>query len=194
MTHEEGEIGGVPLQSARIGGLATRGIHATNTIGTVMKIRKGTAPAEGLDAVDNSILDILRSDGRATNQDIAEKLSLSAATVSTRIRRMEEAKLMRVVAVADFAAHGYHILIAVGVKVFGRDASEVARELAKLPEVFSVHLMNGAHDLELLVGLREFSEISVFLRDHVARIPGVFELTPGIAADIVKFEFNVAPL
>jgi Lrp/AsnC family transcriptional regulator for asnA, asnC and gidA len=34
----------------------------------------------------------------------------------------------------------------------------------------------------------------VFLTDHVARIPGVFDLSAGIAADIVKFEFNVAPL
>ena len=101
---------------------------------------------------------------------------------------------MRVVAVADFSAHGYNILIAVGVSVLGRDASDVARDLAKLPEVFSVHLMHGPFDLELLVGLRNFDEINVFLTDHIARIPGVHELSPGIAADIVKFEFNVAPL
>ena len=159
-----------------------------------MKIGTGAnAPLE-LDEVDSGIIDILRSNGRATNQDIADQLSISAATVSSRLRRLEESKAMRVVAVADFSAHGYNILIAVGVTVLGRDASHVARDLAKLPEVFSVHLMHGPFDLELLVGLRNFDEINVFLTEHIARIPGVHELSPGIAADIVKFEFNVAPL
>jgi Lrp/AsnC family transcriptional regulator for asnA, asnC and gidA len=159
-----------------------------------MKIRNGAERALELDEVDWGIIEILRSDGRATNQEIADKLSISAATVSARIRRLEESNSMRVVAVADFAAHGYDILIAVGVKVFGRDAADVGRDLARLPEVFSVHLMHGAYDLEILVGLRRFEEINLFLTDHIARIPGVHELSPGIAADIVKFEFNVAPL
>lgn len=159
-----------------------------------MKIRNGeNAPLE-LDEVDAGIIEALRSNGRATNQEIADKLSISPATVSSRLHRLEESKAMRVVAVADFAAHGYNILIAVGVTVLGRDAADVARDLAKLPEVFSVHLMHGPFDLELLVGLRNFEEINVFLTDHIARIPGVFELSPGIAADIVKFEFSVAPL
>jgi Lrp/AsnC family transcriptional regulator, leucine-responsive regulatory protein len=159
-----------------------------------MKIDNGAHEPIALDELDTGIVEILRSNGRATNQEIAEKLSVSAATISSRLRRLEESNAIRVVAVADFAAHGYHMLIAVGVKVFGRDATAVARDLAKLPEVFSVHLMHGPFDLELLVGLREFEEINVFLTDHVARIPGVFDLSAGIAADIVKFEFNVAPL
>lgn len=159
-----------------------------------MKFKNGASETPQLDQIDSGIIDALRSNGRATNQEIAEKLGISAATVSARLRRLEDSKAMRVVAVADFSAHGYHMLIAVGVRVFGRGAGEVARDLAKLPEVFSVHLMHGPYDLELLVGLRTFEEINVFLTDHVARIPGVYELSPGIAADIVKFEFNVAPL
>lgn len=159
-----------------------------------MKISETTDTVPTLDELDRGIINILRSNGRATNQAIAHRLSVSAATVSARLRRLEESKAMRVVAVADFSAHGYNILMAVGIKVFGRDAGDVARDLAKLPEVFSIHLTNGPYDLELLVGLRDFDEINIFLTDHVAHISGVFELSPGIAADIVKFEFSVAPL
>src|SRR6266567_2165783 len=100
-----------------------------------MKIREGKPESLDLDEVDTGILEMLRSNGRATNQEIAERLSVSAATISARLRRLEESKTMRVVAVADFAAHGYNILIAVGVRVQGRDAADVARDLAKLPEV-----------------------------------------------------------
>nr|WP_222529161.1 Lrp/AsnC family transcriptional regulator [Azospirillum sp. 412522] len=144
--------------------------------------------------MDEAIIDILRSNGRATNQEIADRLSITAGTVSARLNRLEESKAMKVVAVADFAAHGYNMLIATGVKVLGRPVAEVARELAALPEVFSLHLMNGNYDIEMLVILHEFQEINTFLLDHVAKIPGISEINPGIAANIAKFEFNVAPL
>lgn len=160
-----------------------------------MQIRSGrTSPPTVLDALDNGIIDLLRVNGRATNQEIAERLSVTAATVSSRLRRLEEMGASRVVAVSDFAAHDYNVLIAVGVKVSGREVKDVARDLARLPEVFSVNIMNGAHDIEMLVALHDFSEINLFLLDHVAGIAGVDALAPGIAADIVKFEFNVVPL
>ena len=160
-----------------------------------MQIRSGkTLSPSALDALDNGIIELLRVNGRATNQEIAEKLSVTAATVSSRLRRLDELGASRVVAVTDFAAHGYNVLIVVGVKVAGREVQDVARDLARLPEVFSVNIMNGPEDIEMLVALHDYADINVFLLDHVAGIAGVDALSPGIAADIVKFEFNVAPL
>jgi Lrp/AsnC family transcriptional regulator for asnA, asnC and gidA len=160
-----------------------------------MQIRSGKrATPLVLDEVDQGIIEILRGNGRATNQEIADRLSITAATVSARLKRLEESKAVRVVAVADFGAHDYDILIAVGVVVHGRDVADVAQDLARLPEVFSINIMSGRYDLEILVVLRDFNEIKMFLTDHVAAIEGVHALDPAIAADILKFEFNVAPL
>ena len=71
-----------------------------------------------------------------------------------RIRRLENINAMRVVAVTDFEALGYKVLLAVGVEVKGRAAEEVAKDLAKLHEVFAVHLVTGARDIEILVALQ----------------------------------------
>lgn len=160
-----------------------------------MQIKDGNDGAvPTLDDLEMGIIDILRENGRATNLEIAERLGVTAATVSSRIKRLEESRAMRVVAVSDFAAHGFEILLAVGVKVAGRDIDAVIAELAALPEVFSINMMNGRFDLELLVALRSFDEIGVFLTDHVAHIEGIAAIDAGVAYDIVKFEFNVAPL
>lgn len=160
-----------------------------------MQIRSGRAVAPPvLDALDNNIIDILRTNGRATNQDIAKQLSVTAATVSARLQKMEEARAMRVVAVTDFAARGYNVILAVGVRVQGRGVPAVGRELAKFSEVLSVNIMSGNNDLELLVALHDFSEVQEFLYDHIAGIAGVAQIDVGIAVDIVKYEFNVAPL
>jgi Lrp/AsnC family leucine-responsive transcriptional regulator len=146
------------------------------------------------DDTDRKILAILKANGRATNQKIARLLKISAATVSTRIRQMEESKAMKVVAATDFAAFGYNILLAIGVEVQGRAAEAVAEELALLPQVLSISLVTGSKDIEMLVVAHEFAELSEFLLNQVATIGGVRSLAPAIAVDIVKYDFDVAPI
>lgn len=160
-----------------------------------MQIRSGrTTTPPSLDNLDGNIIEILRTNGRATNQEIAERLSVTAATVSARLQKMEDARAMRVVAVTDFAAHGYNVIIALGVKVLGRSVQEVGRDLADMPEVLSVNIMSGEHDIELLVALRDFGGVQKMLFEHIAGIDGVVHITSGVAVDIVKYEFNVVPL
>jgi Lrp/AsnC family transcriptional regulator for asnA, asnC and gidA len=101
---------------------------------------------------------------------------------------------MRVVAVTDFSALGYNVIIAVGVKVQERSVQAVGHDLAKFSEVLSVNVMNGRYDIELMVALHDFSEVQQFLYDHIASIAGVAQIDAGIAVDIAKYEFNVVPL
>ena len=153
-------------------------------------------PAERhtFDETDRKILEILKVNGRATNQKIARMLKISPATVSARIRQMEETKAMRIVAATDFAAFGYNILLAIGVEVQGRSAEDVANDLALLPQVVSINLVTGSKDIEILVVAHEFADLSDFLLTRVAAIKGVRNLSPAIAVDIVKYDFDVAPL
>jgi len=139
-------------------------------------------------------VEILQANGRATNQEIAARLSVSAATISSRIRRLEQSRAMRVVAVSDYSAHGFNVLIAIGVKVRGRPPADVGQDLAKLHEVLSIQTTTGPNDLEMLVGLRDFSQINTFLTVQAAGIAGVYELQSGLATDVLKYEFNVVRL
>jgi DNA-binding Lrp family transcriptional regulator len=147
-----------------------------------------------LDEVDRKIVEQLRSNGRATNQQIAERLGLMPATVSSRIRRMEDANKLRVVAVSDFAAHGFNVLIEMAIEVDGRRASEVAQELAALPEVFAVHLVTGRYDIDVLLTLHDLDELSTLMMDKLSNIRGIRSLAPAIAVDVVKYKFDVAPI
>lgn len=147
-----------------------------------------------LDDTDRKIIAMLRADGRVTNQKIAHTLKVAAPTVSSRIRRLEREKALRVVAVTDFTALGYNVLLAVGIEVQGRPARKVADELARLPEVFAVHLMTGARDIEILVALHDLEELQPFLMRDLAKVRGIRSVAAGIAVDVVKFDFDVAPI
>lgn len=146
------------------------------------------------DATDANIVEQLRLNGRANNQQIAEKLGLTATTVSTRIKRMEDANQLRVVAVSDFAAHGFNFLLRIAVEVEGRPASEVAQELAELPQVFAVHLVTGRYDIDMLMALHDFDDLSTLLLDKLSNVHGIRKLTPAIVVDIIKYQFDVAPI
>jgi DNA-binding Lrp family transcriptional regulator len=146
------------------------------------------------DDTDRKIVEYLRHNGRATNQQIAETLNLIASTVSTRIRRMEDAGMLRVVAVSDFAVHGYHVLIHLAVEVSGRPALDVAEELAAHREVFAAHLVTGRYEISLLLTLRDMDELSPLITDKLAKVPGVRAMTPAIGLDIVKYGLDTAPI
>ncbi len=146
------------------------------------------------DATDHAIVERLRENGRTTNQQIAEALGLTATTVSARIRRMEEADQLRVIAVSDFAAHGYDLLLRVEIQVDGRAASSVAQELAALPEVFAAHQVTGRYDIDMLVALREIGDLEIFLLEKIAGIDGIRSVNPSVIVDIVKYQFDVVPI
>ena len=144
--------------------------------------------------LDKSIIEILKKDGRTSNQRIADMLGVTTSMVATCIRRMENAKAMKVVAVSDFSAFDYNVLLPIGVDVKGRRANDVAEDLAKLDEVASVQLVSGKHDIEILVTLAHLEEMSGFLLNKLSQIKGVRSLDPSFAVDIIKYDFDVAPI
>jgi len=154
----------------------------------------GAAPQYELDDIDRRIIAALKSDGRATNQRIARSLRISPATVGARIRRLENMNAMRVVAVTDFAALGYTVLLAIGIEVHGRPAQEVAQALAALPEVFAAYLVTGARAVEILVALHDLDELEGFLLRDLAKIRGIGALAAGIAVEVIKYDFDRAPI
>jgi DNA-binding Lrp family transcriptional regulator len=146
-----------------------------------------------LDDTDQAIIALLRQDGRMPYRAIARELEVSENTVRARIRRMEESDTMRVVAVTDIEAAGYGMLLAIGVQVEGRSPETVAREMAAIAEVFSVNVVVGAQDIEILVVARDQAALNELITDKLGAVPGVRRLTPALALDVLKNQPDWVP-
>ena len=146
-----------------------------------------------LDEVDNAIIELLRADGRLPYRAIARELGLTETTVRARVRRLEESNTMRVVAVTDIEAAGYEMLLAIGVQVENRSPVEVARDLAEIPEVFSVNVVVGTHDVEILVVAEDQEALAELLSVRLANMPGIRRLTPALAVDVLKNQPDWVP-
>jgi Lrp/AsnC family transcriptional regulator for asnA, asnC and gidA len=146
-----------------------------------------------LDDTDWQLIELLRADGRAPFRELADRLGITEAAVRSRVRALESSGCMKVVAVADAAAAGFELLLAVGVEVDGRPAQEVAAKLADLPEVFSVCLVVGTYDIELLIVARDHAHVAELVTHTLVAVPGVRRLHAGLAVDVLKNQPDWVP-
>lgn len=146
-----------------------------------------------LDATDQAIIALLRRDGRMAYRAMARELDMAENTVRARVRRMEESDTMRVVAVTDSEAAGFGMLLAIGVQVEGRSPEQVARELAAIPQVFSVNVVVGSQDIEILVVARDRTDLSELITGKLGALEGVRRLTPALALDVLKNQPDWVP-
>lgn len=150
--------------------------------------------AVGIDSVDSRIIDLLRTDGRMSNRDLAAAVGVNEATIRARLRRLDESNTIRVVAIRDLRAMGFDHIVAVGVQVKGRLAEDVARDLAKLSQVLTANVTIGANDIELQVVAKDLKDISDLLTNVLPGVPGVARLSPGLALKVFKYQSTWAPL
>jgi Lrp/AsnC family transcriptional regulator, regulator for asnA, asnC and gidA len=150
--------------------------------------RSGSA----IDDIDFKLIALLRKDGRMSTRELARALALTEATVRARLRRLEETRTMRVVAMTDYRLAGFNLIASIGVQVKGRDAGIVAADIARLPRVLDVQIVIGASDIEISVAAGERDQLALLLQE-VAEIEGVSRLNAGMALDVFKFQWGWVP-
>ena len=103
------------------------------------------------DSVDRQILKILRLDGRASIRDIAEKLEVSPATVSRKIKRMEENNIIKAyVSIIEDDEIGKGSRAVLLVRTSGeKGQSDVIRKISEMEDICNVFLTMGNYDLIL---------------------------------------------
>jgi Lrp/AsnC family leucine-responsive transcriptional regulator len=152
------------------------------------------APAE-LDRTDLRILAELQRDGRLTNQDLAERVALSPSPCLRRVRRLEEAGVIRgYVALVEPGAVGLGVVAYVNVRLEKRAPARGARipydefraAVRDWPEVVACHAMTGDVDYLLRVHVGALEDFSRFVQDRLLRHPGVIDVRTGFALETIK--------
>jgi Lrp/AsnC family transcriptional regulator for asnA, asnC and gidA len=146
-----------------------------------------------LDDLDHKILQILEKDGRAPAKYIAEQLSVNEVTVSKRLTKIIDGGFCKIIAIADFEKCGFEYLLPVGIRVQGDKLEEVADILSHLDEVFSVNVVSGIQDIEILCATKTLYETKVLLDQTLPSIIGIKSIAPAVASNVYKFETDWTP-
>ncbi len=106
-----------------------------------------------LDSIDRRILSELQMDGRMTNVEIARRADITAPPCLRRIRRLEEAGIIRGYhAEIDPGRLGWEIMFFAIVGLESQKETVLAafeREVAQWPEVRECHMIRGGGDFLL---------------------------------------------
>lgn len=131
-----------------------------------------------LDRLDRRILEQLQRDGGLTNQQLAERVGLSASPCSRRVRALEEAGVIRRrVTLLDHRKLGLALTVIV---LIGMDRHTPERfatfesTVAQYPEVQECYLITGQEaDYQIKVVVPDMDTYQEFLLNRLTRIPGV---------------------
>jgi len=146
-----------------------------------------------LDRTDRKILAELQRDGRLSNQELADRVSLSPSPCLRRVRRLEErGYIKRYVALIDAEKVGLGLLAYVSIRldkhVGGSHApmGEFARDVQRWPEVVECYAMSGDMDYLLRVQVADLAHFSSFAMDTLMRHPAVVDMKSFFALQQIK--------
>jgi Lrp/AsnC family leucine-responsive transcriptional regulator len=155
-----------------------------------------------LDKTDRKILAILQADGRASNQDVADQVSLSPSPCLRRIKRLEEAGVIRqYVALLDPVRIGLGLLAYVNVRLEkhseGANAAgakrssssphaDFAASVEDWPEVVACYAMTGEMDYLLRVHVEDMEHFSRFMMKTLLIHPSVADVKSSFALQRIK--------
>ncbi len=143
-----------------------------------------------MDSKDRQIIRALQQDGRMTNQDLAEKVSLSPSPCLRRLRNLEKCGAIRGFAVdVDPAAYGLPITVFVRIRLERHNQEDVQRfetRVRQIDEVLECHIMTGAMDYQLRVVVSGLDAYEQFIRTRIHPIGGIASIDTSFVYSTVK--------
>lgn len=110
-----------------------------------------------LDEIDHQILDMLIDNTRTPFTDIAKKLLISAGTVHVRVRKMEEAGIIKGSSLTlDYVKLGYSFIAYVGIFLEKTSQTKfVLQRLTDIPYVTVAHITTGKFNIFCKIRARD---------------------------------------
>jgi Lrp/AsnC family transcriptional regulator, regulator for asnA, asnC and gidA len=142
-----------------------------------------------LDDLDRAIVAALEEDGRRPYRDVARQLSVSEATIRTRVRNMEEAGVLRIVAFANPLRVRNALIAVMLMRVEAAHHDEVIANLTGRAEVSYVSTMLGRADICAQVVVRDQNELAKFVRREIRTLPGVISVETYLETEVHKLRF-----
>ena len=143
------------------------------------------------DEVDERILSLLRDDGRLSNREVARRLDISEGTVRQRLKKLEDARAIRIGAVVDPIALGIEAGATVMVTVDPAHLSKALDAFSALPGVAYVAAITGRFNVFVSITAANISELRAVVDACIERFSGVHAVEIRPMLRIPKHDYHV---
>ena len=144
-----------------------------------------------MDEVDDKILEKLNENARGSYREIARELNVSLTTVSNRIKRMEDEKVIeRYIPLINPEKIGYDLTAVINVKISHGKLLEVQERISKDKNVSGVYDITGEWDSLIIAHFKDRRDLNGFIKG-VLSMDNVEKTNTQIVLNIVKNEKRV---
>jgi Lrp/AsnC family leucine-responsive transcriptional regulator len=118
-----------------------------------------------LDDINRELLDVLQVDGRMSYKDLGERVGLTAPAVAERVRKLEEAGVIKGYrAVVDYELLGFPILCVVRLRAPMR-GGHVDDRIRAIPQVIEANRVTGSDSHVIRARVRSTHDLEELLHE-----------------------------
>ncbi len=131
-----------------------------------------------VDTAELEVLRLLEENSRMSVEEMAEMLALPVERVREIIQKLEDEKvILKYKAIVDWEkVHEDFVYALINVKVSltrERGYDDIAKRIAKFPEVHAVRLVSGEYDFQVVIKGRSLKDVAFFVAEKISTIPEV---------------------
>lgn len=142
------------------------------------------------DALDRRILKELSADARITNNELAERVGLSASACLRRLRRLEESGIIKgYSAIIDPGVEGWTMTALASVRLSRQHDDEIRMfedAVLEWDEVLECHLVTGSRDYTLKVMCSGLEDYERFIKEKIAKLKCVDTIETSFVMNTIK--------
>ena len=143
-----------------------------------------------LDQIDCKMIQLLQNDGRLSNTAIAKELGIAEATVRTRLKRLINEQVIKIVAVGEPFKLGFQIIGNLKIRIDVNKKDAVLEKLKQVKPLHYVAVTTGFSDIDADFKVKSLEELNHLLFEVINKIDGVNRTETSLIMEIAKNDYD----
>ncbi|MQS16665.1 Lrp/AsnC family transcriptional regulator [Streptomyces kaniharaensis] len=142
-----------------------------------------------MDRIDRDILRELQKDGRLTNQELAQRVGLTASPCMRRVRQLEDDGVIqgyRAVINPEAVGRGFEVLVSVEVRRDREAVEAFEAALQEIPDVIEAYRLFGSPGCLLRIAVADITAYERLWLERLTTLSGVTEVNSQIIMKRIK--------
>jgi DNA-binding Lrp family transcriptional regulator len=146
----------------------------------------------GMDEIDLKIIERLRDNSRASYKDISRDVKISDVAVHKRIKNLQKREVIKkFTVVVDQKKVDKDTTALLMIKCDIGTAPEIAKKLAKLPDITEVYTTIGEYDIVSKIRTADMDTLKELVEKKLRMTKGIHEIRTSVVFDSFKEDLSM---